>query len=594
MNRRWLLILALAILPKFVLARELVVSQNNPAANDGNPGTRQKPLKTIAAATVRIQPGDKVIIHAGQYRETVVINASGTVEAPITIEAAPGETVVIKGSDILRNWSRHAGDVWKSALPPIIKRSSDSKDTSFWRTNDVRLVFTKDGPLLDARYLRRVLTKDQLKPGSFFCDVSKEMLYVWLSDSSDPNKQVMEVALRGAWLYVNGSNIIIRRLQMRHCSTLGIATWSACRLGGENSVMEDCVISWGDFVGASLAGKNNKMIHSTIACHGNSGLNATGSGHLIAHCRVIYNNIDRYDLSWHCGGAKLIPHYSSGEIRQNEFAYNIGPGLWLDNNCNENLIEGNLCHDNEGPGIMVEVCRGNRVFNNISSGNRNPTAGEYLKPDNQNKFVSTHYDAKDRLRQVPYHAGDGRGIYISSSPDTKVFNNTCYLNEGEGICAEGPVRETEGMILSTHGCNLTGNISVYNKGSQLVIRRNGTDKATYDNSSDYNILFALGAVFARGGWDGTIASSLKTWQHQSGQDQHSIEADPFFAMAAMQDFRLLPGSPALNAGQARPEIQRDFFGHTRPQNSASIGACEAPALDYPIPATFYLGLPENP
>ncbi len=468
-----LLLMSMATMSPLARAREYVVSQKNPAASDGNPGTRQKPFKTISAAAVRVQPGDKVTIHAGEYRETVIINNSGTVEAPITFEVAQGEMAVIKGSDVLKNWSRDSGEIWKAALPPIIKRSTDSKDTSFWRTNDVHLVFTKDGALLDARHLRRVLTKEQLKPGSFFCDVAKELLFVWLSDSSDPNKKPIEVALRGAWLYVNGSNIIIRGLQMRHCSTLGIATWSACRLGGDNSTMEDCVISWGDFVGASIAGNHNKLLHCTIACHGNSAFNGMGPGHLIARCRFLYNNIDRYDLGWHCGGAKLIPHFSNGEIRQNEFAYNIGPGLWLDGNCNQNLIEGNLCHDNEGPGIMIEASGGNRVFNNISFGNRNPLAGEYLKPNDQNKFVTSHYDAKDRLRQMPYHAGDGRGIYISSAPDTKVFNNTCYLNEGEGICAEGPMRETEGTSMSTHGCSLINNISVYNKGSQLVLRRNG-------------------------------------------------------------------------------------------------------------------------
>jgi hypothetical protein len=166
-------IVLLAALPSLASAREYVVSQNNPAANDGNPGTRQKPFKTISAAAVRVQAGDKVVIHSGQYRETVIINTSGTVEAPIVFEAAPGETAVIKGSDVLKNWSRDTGDIWKAALPPIIKKSADSKDTSFWRTNDVHLVIWKDGLLLDAGHLRRVTAKEQLGPGAFFFDAKK-------------------------------------------------------------------------------------------------------------------------------------------------------------------------------------------------------------------------------------------------------------------------------------------------------------------------------------------------------------------------------------------------------------------------------------
>ena len=293
-------------------AREYVISQKNPAASDGNPGTSQKPFKTISAAAVRVQPGDKVTIHAGEYRETVIINNSGTVEAPITFEAPAGEVAVIKGSDVLKNWSRDNGDVWKAPLPPIIKKSTDSKDTSFWRTNDVRLVIWKDGLLLDAGHLRRVTAKDQLRAGGFFCDVEKEQLFVWLPDSSDPNTKSMEVGLRGAWLYVNGSNIIIRGLQMRHSSTLGIVDWPACVLKGDNVTVEACIISWSDFVGISLGGNKDKLLGSTVACHGAAAIGGTGEGNTIEGCRVLYNNIVRYYFNWHCGGAKLIPGFTRG------------------------------------------------------------------------------------------------------------------------------------------------------------------------------------------------------------------------------------------------------------------------------------------
>ena len=175
MSTRWVLVLlmSMAIMTPLARAREYVVSQKNPAASDGNPGTSQKPFKTISAAAVRVQPGDKVTIHAGEYRETVIINNSGTVEAPITFEAPAGEVAVIKGSDVLKNWSRDNGEVWKAPLPPIIKQSTDSKDTSFWRTNDVHLVIWKDGLLLDAGHLRRVTAKDQLRAGRIFLRCGK-------------------------------------------------------------------------------------------------------------------------------------------------------------------------------------------------------------------------------------------------------------------------------------------------------------------------------------------------------------------------------------------------------------------------------------
>ena len=212
-----------------------------------------------------------------------------------------------------------------------------------------------------------------------------------------------------------------------------------------------------------------------------------------------------------------------------------------------------------------------------------------MRPNAAKRIISTRNAAAATwLAQPLYHAGEARGIYISSSPDTKVFHNTCYLNEAEGICVEGPLRTGDGVSWSSHGSVVMNNISVYNKGTQLVLPRNGRDKDTYDNRSDYNMLLALGAVFAQAGWDGTFTRTLKEWQQQSGQDEHSIQAEPMFAMGAMGDFRLLPDSPGAKTGKPTEEVRDDFFGSARAANSVSIGACEIATLDYPRPAALYL------
>ena len=230
----------LVTLSPILNAREYVVRQKSNNASDSNPGTRERPLKTISTAAAKVQPGDKVIIYGGDYRETVIINASGTTDAPIIFEAAPGETAVIKGSEIIKHWTHDTGEIWKAELPPRPARSTQSNDPSFWRTNDVHMVIAKDGEQLEARHLRRVTAKEQLQPSAFFCDTSSNLLFVWLTDSSNPNDATIEVALRGAWLYVFGNNIIIRNLQMRHSSTRGIADWPACVLKGNNVTMEGC------------------------------------------------------------------------------------------------------------------------------------------------------------------------------------------------------------------------------------------------------------------------------------------------------------------------------------------------------------------
>ena len=66
-------------------------------------GSANAPFKTINRAARVAGPGDTVRVHEGVYRETVVPRAGGTNESTrIVHEAAEGEHVVIKGSEIVR------------------------------------------------------------------------------------------------------------------------------------------------------------------------------------------------------------------------------------------------------------------------------------------------------------------------------------------------------------------------------------------------------------------------------------------------------------------------------------------------------------
>lgn len=561
----------------------LVVNQQDSAASDQNTGTEQQPLKTISAAAVKVQPGDRVIIHQGEYRETVIIRISGTAEKPITFEAAAGETPVIKGSDHIIQWSHEQGAIWKASLPVPPPRNPLGGTAAYWQTNDVRQVFIQDGVLFTAQRLRRVLAREAITEGSFFCDPKASMLYVWLPNSASPVEHPPEASVRGSWLIVNADHIIIRGLQMRHSSTTALANWPACSLNGKGNTLESCTLSWGDFLGVSVSGSSNTLRNCLIACHGDSGIGGTGEKHLVEGCRVVYNNIERYNSSWHAGGAKLIPQFNHGTVRANEFAYNQGPGLWLDGSCDENIIDGNLTHDNSGAGIMVEVSRGNLVLNNISYANRNNLSGPYREPDGSLKELdlSESRISPSRLLKL-YHAGEGRGIDISSAPQTKVLYNTCYLNEGEGICVEGPPRLSGSDSVTTDGEIIANNISVFNKGSQLTLHQ--PIEKEKPAISDHNLLFAVGAVFAKYGWEGPVAMAVPEWQKVSGEDAHSLDTDPRFALAAMDDFRPLAGSPALAAGQPFPEADHDFLGAKRDPTRPTIGAFEHPAQIYPVPA----------
>lgn len=79
-----------------------LVAGDHPAANDDNPGTAEKPLKTIGAALRRAQPGEVVRIEPGVYRETLDFPVAGRADAPIRVEGVrdgQGRMPVVDGND---------------------------------------------------------------------------------------------------------------------------------------------------------------------------------------------------------------------------------------------------------------------------------------------------------------------------------------------------------------------------------------------------------------------------------------------------------------------------------------------------------------
>lgn len=86
--------------------------------SDSAEGTSSHPFRTISKAAKVAETGDKVIVHAGEYREWVKPEHSGYSNiSRITYEAAEGEKVVIKGSERIQDWEPYEGTVWKVILP---------------------------------------------------------------------------------------------------------------------------------------------------------------------------------------------------------------------------------------------------------------------------------------------------------------------------------------------------------------------------------------------------------------------------------------------------------------------------------------------
>jgi len=82
-------------------AASVEIHVSTASGDDSATGSAAQPLKTISAAAEKAIPGDIIIVHAGVYREWVRPPRGGASDGKrIVYRAAPGEKVVITGSDV--------------------------------------------------------------------------------------------------------------------------------------------------------------------------------------------------------------------------------------------------------------------------------------------------------------------------------------------------------------------------------------------------------------------------------------------------------------------------------------------------------------
>jgi Domain of unknown function (DUF4214)/Protein of unknown function (DUF1565) len=94
-----------------------------PWGSDTATGSETQPYRTITHALKQLRAGDRLLVRGGTYEERVLLSATttpkGTADAPITVEAYPGEQPVIRGRLKLSgpdHWTIRGIDVtWSTA-----------------------------------------------------------------------------------------------------------------------------------------------------------------------------------------------------------------------------------------------------------------------------------------------------------------------------------------------------------------------------------------------------------------------------------------------------------------------------------------------
>jgi hypothetical protein len=191
------------------------VATLNPRASDANAGSQDQPWKTIGRAAEALEPGEKVVVHAGVYRECVAPRRGGNgPDSMIAYEAAAGEQVVVSGavewSPRCRpssGWGTPKAGIWMADLPaesfvgynPFLARNIYEEYVSYSRQGEIsRYLLRRGAVFVDGRPLRQVFRFAELhdRDGAFWVEEPGLRIHFRLAGDADPATVSFEVTAR--------------------------------------------------------------------------------------------------------------------------------------------------------------------------------------------------------------------------------------------------------------------------------------------------------------------------------------------------------------------------------------------------------------
>jgi parallel beta-helix repeat protein len=521
--------LFLFLLPLFAcgsaVAASYHVDNRHPRASDSNSGMKPgQPLKTISAGTAKASPGDTVWVHSGTYREMLLLPRDGESPGkPTSIRAHPGANVAIKGSDVVTGWTRHSGSIWKR---------------NDWAVNSQQ-VFVDGRPLqqigsncpfntqlYEKKPILPPVGKDlrDMRAGTFYYDPSSKVLHVWLIDGSDPNRHSVEASVLDFLIPPQTRNhILLQGLNFSHSNVtskgllLGMAN-----VWGKSWTVKECTFNYGDFAGIALTGEGHRIMNCAFNHNGDVGINLNGSdeGHrwgpvpdrepqniLLEGNETSFNNYRNFELGFQHGGIKAAVSCKAIQISRHKAFSNQGAGIWFDLYCRSVRIERSEISRNL-VGIAIEISDDAVIAGNLVT---------------KNKY---------------------QGIYVAASSDVTVENNTLDEN-GFGIVLHGMPRKEHPTLRNN---KVRNNIIAESGMVDLVVYDHPS--ATKGNVTDHNLYYPREKKGVKIAWTGNSDykvnyTDMRRFAKDTGNEAHSLIANPLWRDRASGDYSLKAGSPAI-------------------------------------------------
>ncbi len=449
----------------------------SPHGDDANRGSQRSMLKTISAAAQLAQPGDMITVHEGLYRERVNPPRGGTSDRKrIVYQAAPGEKVVIKGSEVIKGWVNVKNDTWKVTIPnrffgdfnPYHDLIHGDWFKPRGRSHHTGAVYLNSHWFTEAAKLDDVL-KPAGKNPQWFGQVDKATTTIWAQfQDVAPNTAEVEINVRQSVFYPEtpGINYLtVRGFTMMHAATPW-APPTAEQIGlvgthwSKGWIIENNDIRYSVCTGVTLGKYGDQWdnrsatadaYNHTIRRATKNGWSKENIGHHvvrnnhIAHCEqagivgslgaifssISGNEIHEIHVRRLFGGAEMagikIHAAIDTEISGNRI-YRTTRGIWLDWMTQGTRVTRNVLHDN-GPGedLLVEANHGpflvdNNLFLSLKSLWDVSQGGAYV----HNLMLGRIVFQPDLTRSLPFHKAHSTevaGLRNMQGGDDRFYNN---------------------------------------------------------------------------------------------------------------------------------------------------------------------------
>ena len=387
----------------------------SPTGSDANAGTQAAPFKTVNFAITKVKSGGTLVVRGGVYREGAAGYSTGGTKyviqpTNITIQAYPGETPWLDGTEVVSTWTKASATDYKVAWS-----TPDYCAGSFYTRNFASQAATGPCSYSDAiggnaslgdpqmvfvngTELKEVASAAQLTADTFYYDWSAREIHL---GSNPAGKNVEVTRYPQALALFKASNVTIKGIGIRRYASnqYDNATGAALLLNAGAKVTLERVAITGNAGGGLLSWNTNQLTvrSSWLSGNGANGMNFAGSAQKVAaapstrddlvveYSRLDRNNADSYSVncSFACTSAGFKGSGVVGAtMRYNTFNYNDGrrgSGVWFDLDSREAMIYGNKVVGNARNGIVYEVSNKGVIASNLVQDNgwNSAVAGGY-------------------------------------------------------------------------------------------------------------------------------------------------------------------------------------------------------------------------